>query len=174
MIDAEEMRSIITENNERLYKYCLRITGDRSAAEDVTNDVWLIIIRKMSKLRPGDDIRAYIYRVADKCILRWRKAWAKKAAREGPLEYAESLSDGRQDITDGGSGREISDKELLEDLAQKLPEESRELFRMRFIEKRTFDNIASLTGTPYSTVRLHIEKIKDQAAKIIRNGDHYG
>ena len=173
MIDAEEMRSIITENNERLYKYCLRITGDKHAAEDVTNDVWLIIIRKMSKLRPGDDIRAYIYRVADKCIFRWRKAWAKKAAREGPLEYAENLHDTSFGAFEDADGQYLSDEELLEDLRQKLPEDLRELFRLRFIEKRKLEDIVKLTGTPYSTVRLHLEKIKEQAVKIIKNGDHY-
>ena len=173
MIDAEEMRSIITENNERLYKYCLRITGDKHDAEDVTNDVWLIIIRKMSKLRPGDDIRAYIYRVADKCILRWRRARAKRAAREGPLEYAEGLCEPPENVFDGGSRQDLSDEELLGDLEQKLPEESRELFRLRFIEKRKLEEIVSLTGTPYSTVRLHLEKVKGQVAKIIKNGDHY-
>ena len=174
MIDAEEMRTIITENNERLYKYCLRITGDKSAAEDVASDVWLVIIRKRSHLRPGDDIRAYIYRVADKCILKWRSATARRAAHEGPLEYAEGLSGPPEDFFESGAGREKSDAELLEELAEKLPEESRELFRLRFIEKRRLEDIVRITKTPYSTVRLRIGKIADQAAKIIRNGDHYG
>ncbi len=173
MIDAEEMRTIITENNERLYKYCLRLTGDSSAAEDVASDVWLIIIRKRSHLRPGDDIRAYIYRVADKCILKWRKSAAVRAAREGPLEYAEGLYQPPEDFFESGDGREKSDEELLEELAKKLPEESRELFRLRFIEKRRLEEIVSITKTPYSTVRLRIGKIADQAAKIIRNGDRY-
>ena len=172
MIDAEEMRSIITENNERLYKYCLRITGDKSAAEDVTNDVWLIIIRKRSRLRPGDDIRAYVYRVADKCILKWRNAAAKRAAHEAPLEGAFDIAAEAPAPFDGAL-RELSDEELLEGLERRLPEEMRELFRLRFIEKQKLENIVRITGTPYSTVRLRLEKIAEQAAKIIKNGDHY-
>ena len=170
MIGAEEMRTIITENNERLYRYCLAVTGDRTAAEDVTSDVWLIIIRKMSKLRQGDDIVAYIYRVADKCILKWRKARATRSAREGPLDGAYDVA---ADAPEPFENAFISDEELLERLERKLPEDMRELFRLRFIEKRRLEEISEITKTPYSTVRLHIEKIKAQAAKIIRNGDHY-
>ncbi len=172
MIDAEEMRSIITENNERLYKYCLRVIGDKPAAEDVTNDVWLIIIRKRSRLRQGDDIRAYIYRVADKCILKWRKDRAKRAAREGSLDEAFDLASDAPVPFDDGALRDLTDGELLGEFEKKLPKESRELFRLRFIENRKLEDIASLTGTPYSTVRLRLEKIKAQTAKIIRNGDH--
>ena len=173
MIDADEMRSIITEYNERLYKYCLRILGDKMAAEDVTNDVWLIIIRKMSKLRQGDDIRAYIYRVADKCIMRWRKSWAKRAAREGPLDTALDIASDAPAPFEDDAMKGLTDEELLGELERKLPEESRKLFRLRFIEKRKLEEIAAISGAPYSSVWLHIEKIKGQAEKIIRNGDHY-
>ncbi|MBR0302769.1 MAG: sigma-70 family RNA polymerase sigma factor [Clostridia bacterium] len=171
MINADEMKLIITENNERLYKYCLRILRDRSAAEDVTNDVWLVLIRKRSNLRQGADIAAYIFRVADKCILRWRRANAKRTIREVPLD--ETLySSGDPQGVDEYFKSDKSDTELLKDVMMSLPDESRELFRLRFIEKRNLEDIAKLTDTPYSTVRLHLEKIKLLAKKIIERGDY--
>ena len=170
MIDAEQMKTIISENNGPLYKYCRRILGDRDAAQDVTNEVWLVVIRKRSKLSPGDSIRAYIYRVADKCIMRWRREYAGRANAEKPLDDAFGTPFAASDeyFSNG-----MTDDELLGQVMKKLSGESKELFRLRFIEKKKLEEIADITGTPYSTLWLRLEDVKAQAAKIIESGDYY-
>ena len=48
-----------------------------------------------------------------------------------------------------------------------LPEEDRELFKSRFIDNKSLEQISRETSVPYSTVRLHIERIRKHVKEII-------
>lgn len=73
---------------QAVYNYCQVRLKDEYAAEDCTQDVFLLLYRKMNKLKLSENIRAWLYRTADNVIRNHRR----KIKKIVPLEDAESLS----------------------------------------------------------------------------------
>ena len=168
MIEREELERLVAANAVPLYRYCLyRLGGDVSLAEQTVSDVWLVLLKKQAALRGGRDMRAFLYRTADRCAKHNAEAARRRNMNIAPLEEwcAEAVSDEY-------FREERGDEELIRSLEEKIPPEYRELFRMRFIEKADLAAIVGATGLPYSTVRYRLEKIKREIGKLIDGGDY--
>jgi len=62
---------------QAIYNYCQVRLKDGYAAEDCTQDVFLLLYRKMNKLKLSENIRAWLYRTADRIIKNYRKNQSK-------------------------------------------------------------------------------------------------
>lgn len=62
---------------QAVYNYCQVRLKDEYAAEDCTQDVFLLLYRKMNKLKLSENIRAWLYRTADRIIKNYRKNQSK-------------------------------------------------------------------------------------------------
>ncbi len=168
MIEREELERLIAENAKPLFRYCLyRLGGNEDLTEQTVSDVWLVLVKKSAVLRGGKDMRAFLYRTADRCI----KHNIDKHKRR--LDSTASFDEWKTSVSESTTEDDYfkddrSDDELLEETARKLPEEQRELFRMRFIEKMKLSEIVSSTGLPYSSVRYRIELLKREVVRIVR------
>lgn len=58
---------------QAIYNYCQVRLKDEYAAEDCTQDVFLLLYRKMNKIKLSENIRAWLYRTADNVIKNHRR-----------------------------------------------------------------------------------------------------
>lgn len=152
-----------------IYKYCYcKLKFDVELTDKTVSDIWITVIKKAEKLRSGSDIKAYLYRVADKCIL--HNLSRKKSEASRKMSYDDVA--GETYTIDEYFSDDRTEEELAQDLALALPEEDRELFTQRFIQKLTIQDISERTGVPYSTIRLHIERIKKHIKRILKENNH--
>ena len=164
-MDRESFDSLMTRCVGPLTLYCAERLGRfRYLTEDTVQDVMLVMAKRRAALKTEADVRAYIYRVADKCVLHNA---SREAARVKKLVSYDVNTAPDAKTFDSDYVVSLEEEDIAAELCEKLPEEDRELFRLRFIEKKTIEAIAKETSTPYSTVRLHIEKIKQHVIKII-------
>ncbi|MBR3639129.1 MAG: hypothetical protein IKN50_00825, partial [Clostridia bacterium] len=54
---------------------------------------------------------------------------------------------------------ETSEDDMILEIRDSVPEEHRELFRLRYVEKKTLEEISSNLGMPYSTLRRRVAKL---------------
>ena len=47
-----------------VYRRCLRLLGDRAAAEDATQEVFVKLLRDMDRLKDRETVLPWVYRVA--------------------------------------------------------------------------------------------------------------
>lgn len=167
MVNNNEYMRIINQYKKSLFKYCYyRLENNITLAEETLNDVFHILYQKWDTLDLNGNIRAYLYRVADNCIKRnlekHRRYYRYNESLEEVIEnnklnhlhqYDEYFID------------ELSDENNLERIKNALPEEYREIFIYRYIEKKTLIEMSELIGIPYSSLRLRIGKIE----KMIRD-----
>jgi RNA polymerase sigma-70 factor (ECF subfamily) len=68
---------------ERIFRYCLRRLYERTAAEDVTGDVFLFVARSMGRFRGNteQDFRRWVYRIATTEA----NAWLRRTRRRAEL-----------------------------------------------------------------------------------------
>lgn len=56
-----------------IFKYCCVKLSDEHSAKDCTQEVFLILYKKMDKLKLSENIRAWLYRTADNVMRNHRK-----------------------------------------------------------------------------------------------------
>lgn len=72
--DGEAFRTLVETHQERIARLCGRLLGDREAALDATQEVFLKAYRKAPTLEPRGQLYTWLYRVAvNHCLNRLRR-----------------------------------------------------------------------------------------------------
>jgi RNA polymerase sigma-70 factor (ECF subfamily) len=118
--------SLVEAHGDELLAHARRLAGPEHA-EDVVHDALLRALRAYPRLRHGDQLRGWLYRVTTNVAIDVHRA----RRREVPT-------------ADAGA-RETTDPEELdgfEDLIAELPDTARAALRLRFVEDLEYDAIA--------------------------------
>lgn len=141
------------EWSERLLRPHLRaIVRDAAAVEDVLQNVFLIVYRKIEWLDDPSLFRPWLFRIA---------------TREA-LKYRRRQSDRREDQFDetvGGSSQqveyELSDSVLSSQAVQSLedvPAESRAVLNLHYLEEMSIGETAQVLGIPVGTAKSRLAR----------------
>lgn len=87
--DKRAFDELLESVQERLFRYIYRLVGERALAEDVTQEVFIIIYRKIGWLENPNVFRAWAYRIASREAfkrLKREKRWTEQIRDEKILE----------------------------------------------------------------------------------------
>lgn len=88
LMTKEQMETIIQENMQNIYLYCIKKLGNTAVAEDVASDIILELFRSHSRIKNDDAVYGYIWRVANNlCKNYWRRR-EKETYAEIPDNFA--------------------------------------------------------------------------------------
>jgi RNA polymerase sigma-70 factor (ECF subfamily) len=122
-------------------------------ADDVAQEVFVAVYRNRRTLRPGEPFRPWLYRIAvNRCVDRMRAA----ARRPAPAALA-STSEPRSEQGDPLESVLADEREArLQAAVEALPAPYRTVFVLRHVDDLSYQEIASATGLPESTVKTHL------------------
>lgn len=168
MVDNNEYMRIVKKYRKPLFKYCYyRLMENKTLTEETIDDIIHILYQKWDTLDLNGNIRAYLYRVADNCIKHNLENYNRYYQHNESLE--EAIDNNRFDYVEQYDDYFLDDETpedvYIEKIKQALPDEYKEIFTYRYIEKKTLMETSELTGIPYSSLRLRISKIE----KLIRD-----
>jgi RNA polymerase sigma-70 factor (ECF subfamily) len=131
-----------------MYAYVLRRTGDRGAAEDLVQDVFVTVWRSAHAYdAQRAPVGAWITMIArNRMIDRLRRAAARPQ-----LALAEVGEDGLG--TEPSFAGRVADQLAVADALATLPEQHRTAVELAFYGGLTYTEIAERTGTPVGTVK---------------------
>ena len=88
-MEQEEARRLVEEYGSMVYRLAYARTGSRADAEDITQEVFLRLVRAAPAFRDGEHRRAWLLRVTANCAKDFFRApWR----RHRPLEEAAALA----------------------------------------------------------------------------------
>lgn len=153
--DRVAFRELYRLTSAKLFGICLRICGDRSAAEDVLHDVYLIIWRRAGAWEPG---RAspitWLATVARNRAIDWRRAQGVR--RTHPIEDAPDIADPAPDAEALLVAQ--SEGHRLVDCLEELDDRPRRAIRTAFFDGVTYAEIAARDGVPPGTAKSWIRR----------------
>jgi RNA polymerase sigma-70 factor (ECF subfamily) len=141
----------------RVYTLCVRITGNADAAEDLTQEVFLLLHRKLGSFRGESSFSTWLHRVTvNRALMYLRKSF---------LRYEETWDDqGLQRIADRQARQreDVSplDRIALEQAIRELPRGYRTVLVLHDIEGYCHDEIAALLGTSVGTTKSQLHKAR--------------
>ena len=157
--DSDAFRVLFERHRRPLFTFLLHRVGDRSAAEDLFQEVFLKLVHGRDGFQPSRSFRAWLYTIARNAVTdRYRHG----AVRE--TEILESAMDdgdktnsldrlGAKSADPGASLAAKNLRQLVEGALEKLPGEQREVFLLRERAKLDYERIAELTDGKIATAK---------------------
>lgn len=151
--DPDAFARLFERYNARLLYYVRRLVGPGSDAEDVLQEVWLTVVRKVNSLQNPSSFRTWIYRIAhNKSMTRLRKQ-----TPEVPLDEVKELVDeGEED----NSIYQQYDAEAIRSGLDRLSPNHRDVLTLRFMEDLSYEEIAEIIACSVGTVRSRLHYAK--------------
>jgi RNA polymerase sigma-70 factor (ECF subfamily) len=160
--DAKAFERLLQRHKRPVYNFCMRMLGDRAAAEDALQEVFLRVVRSAKDWEQSAKVTTWLYTIArNHCIDALRKATHRKTAsldqtlQEGE-EPGASLGDrvsDEQSVTPDRGAESLRLRVKLTSAIASLSEDQREVFVMREYAGMPFKDIASIVGVPENTVK---------------------
>src|SRR5512146_2199495 len=177
-LDGEEraFQELVERYQGRLLNFIYRTIGDRERGEDLVQEVFIRVYRHLHRFDRSRKFSTWVYTIASnlaKNELRNRarnplvlfqtikKNWQDE---ERPLQFEDSAS--RPD--DLYRRRHL--RELVENSVAQLPEHHRQVFILRELEGKSYEEIAEITACNLGTVKSRLNRARNAFAAIIAPG----
>lgn len=158
--DVAAFETLYRRHNDSLYRYLLRLCGDRTTADDLFQEAWSKIIRARHRYRPTAKFRTFLFRVAHNCFVDHLRR-NKRYSRSGDFDPDTKAS--TMDEPDVLAERSMA-RERLEIALHDLPDEQRDVFLLHEEAGLGLDSIARITGvnreTAKSRLRYAVRKLR--------------
>lgn len=154
--DPEALAAFFERHFDRVYGLVYRLLGDRTLAEDMTQEVFLKVHRAAHQIDPTRDPVPWLVTIAhNACRDLWRSnAWKltrRASSLDGDSPLAETLSRGTNDPERDALASER--ERLVQEALLKLPEPLRVVIVMHDYQGLGHDQIAAITGVNHAAVR---------------------
>jgi RNA polymerase sigma-70 factor (ECF subfamily) len=134
---------IVNKYSKKIYWHARRMTGNHFDADEIVQEVLMVLYRKLGQFKFNSSLYTYIYKITVTRSLNFIKKEKLKSlffidSKQNSIINSES------DIIEG-----LLNKEKLERLdkqLQKLPAKQREVFILRQFEEMSYEEIAEITG----------------------------
>jgi RNA polymerase sigma-70 factor, ECF subfamily len=135
---------LIQKYQQKIYWHARRMTGNHLDADEVVQEVLIVIYKKLKDFKSESSLYTWIYKITSTRSLNLINR--RKIKDMFSLDDSENRIDiaGNEDIV-----TDIENKEKLEKLnsvLQKLPVKQREVFIFRNFDELTYDEISRITG----------------------------
>jgi RNA polymerase sigma-70 factor (ECF subfamily) len=168
--DSAAFEMLYRRHSRRVYALCLRMSGNLSDAEDLTQETFLMIFRKIQSFRGESAFSTWLHRVTVNTVLMgFRKKELVAESLDEPCEAGDEgsapLQLGEQDLRLSGA----LDRVNLERAIRQLSPGCRQMFVLHDIEGYLHDEIAEIAGCSVGNSKSQLHKARLRLREILRN-----
>ncbi|TPG40400.1 sigma-70 family RNA polymerase sigma factor [Sphingomonas koreensis] len=153
--DRDAFRQLYDLTSAKLFGICLRICGERQAAEDVLHEVYLTVWKRAGGYEPG---RAspitWLATIARNRAIDWRRA--HKVRRTTPLDDVPPIPDLAPLAPDMMLADEVSHR--LHVCLEALDDDQRNAIRTAFFDGVTYAELAERRAVPLGTMKSWVRR----------------
>ena len=151
--DLQQASALFERYNRRIFNFLARMTMDRALAEDLTQNVFLRIIKYRNSYREGARFQSWIYQVARNVFSDHYQAHKNKFS---DFVDVEKVSDYLQDPEDNEA---LDEREkLLQRSMALLSEEQRELLVLTRFQHMKYEDVAVVMDTTVANIKVKVHR----------------
>jgi RNA polymerase sigma-70 factor (ECF subfamily) len=162
--DVQAFEELFRLHRRLVYGLCLRMTQDVAEAEDVTQEVFVLLFRKIGGFRGEASFTTWLHRLTvNQVLMRFRK---NKSRREDALED-EDLQPHGSVRTASPKAAQLIDRITLESAIAKLPPGYRAAFILHDVEGYEHEEVARILGCAVGTSKSQLHKARTKLRKLL-------
>ena len=151
--DQRAFESLYRATSGRVYAICLRMSGDRERAAELTQDVFVRVWERMDGFRGESAFESWLHRIAVNVVLESERSTRRRIARVEPTDDLAGMEGAQMPTrTEGHAG----DRMDLEVAIAALPPATRRVFILHDIEGYRHEEISRMTGSAQGTLRAQL------------------
>lgn len=154
-------------HHRNVLNYIYRMVQNRHIAEELTQEVFMALVRNAERYEPRAKFTTYLYTIASNIVAKeWvrRKrrprvfslyqSWGWRRSPEDEFDPFDHIRDERADVVSAFERNEIS--EAVNVALKELPAHQREAFVLRRFQDLSYEEIAQITESPVGTVKSRV------------------
>ena len=156
---------IYNRHHRRVYSICLRMLQNATEAEDLTQDVFIQLHRKIGSFRGDSAFTTWLHRLTvNQVLMHFRKRNVKfeKTTEEG--ETPVQIVGG----TENPLKMPVVDKIAIENAIQQLPDGYRNVFVLHDVEGYEHEEVARILGCSVGTSKSQLHKARLKLRKLLQ------
>ena len=172
--DPDAFERLYELHSRRVYALCLRMANNPTEAEDLTQDAFLQLFRKIQSFRGESSFSTWLYRLtANVVLMRFRKKKLVQISLDETSERDEE--NGRPPMEFGAPDLRLIgllDRVNLERAIDQLPPGYREMFILHDIEGYEHNEIAQIVGCSTGNSKSQLHKARMRLRKLLEDTLH--
>jgi RNA polymerase sigma-70 factor, ECF subfamily len=172
--DAAAFERLYQLHSRRVYSLCLRMVGNTAEAEDLTQEAFLQLFRKIATFRGESAFSTWLHRLAVNVVLmRLRKKSAVETSLEEVTEPDEESGGPRRDF--GGPDLRLTgsiDRVNLQRAVEQLPPGYKAVFVLHDVQGYEHNEIADIMGCSIGNSKSQLHKarmrLRDLLQEVLR------
>ena len=151
--DTKAFEQLYKRHVGRVHAVCLRLAGNRSLAEECTQDAFIKAWESLKNFRGEASFGTWVHRIAVNAVLERHRTQLRQAAwvTAGDEDLMESVAGG-----DAEPGHGLD----LEESIASLPPAARMVFVLFDVEGHSHEEIAGMTGLAVGTSKAHLHRAR--------------
>src|SRR5258708_15503535 len=155
--DSHALGILFDRHHQSLYRYFLRMSGSASVSEDLTQDVFLRLLRKGDTWQKDARFTSWMYRIAHNSFIDQTRKRKWEAAMPEHLDTAAPASNNLE---------RHQEHALLRRALMALPPHKRELLVLSRYQGFKYEQIGELLGIETNTVKVRVFRAIGQLREI--------
>lgn len=163
--DMEAFEKIYERHNRRVYSLCLRMTQNAAEAEDLAQEAFIQLFRKIGSFRGDSAFTTWLHRLTvNQCLMHFRKRSVKLERTTEEGETPVQIVSG----TENPNSMPVIDRIALDKALTQLPPGYRTVFVLHDVEGHEHEEIARMLGVAVGTSKSQLHKARMKLRKILK------
>lgn len=156
--DVAAFEALYRQHTGRIYALCLRMTGTRTAAEELTQQVFVRAWERLGSFRGDADFGTWLHRLAINVVLGDRRATGRRVAR-----FEQVADPDRHPALPRPDGTSMD----LEQAIATLPPKARAVFVLHDVQGLTHPEIAQAMGIDAGTSKGQLHRARQLLREVL-------
>ena len=160
--DEAAFGALVQKYQKSVHALAWRKVHDFHIAEEITQDTFLHVYKKLPTLKNPNQFAGWLYVIANRRCIAWlrkkkQEVQSLEATNQGTLEetaYARYVTEQRDEASDERC------REIVQGLLEKLPESERTVVILHYLGEMTCDAISKFLGVSPNTVKSRLSRAR--------------
>lgn len=171
--DGNAFDLLVRQSAERIYNLSLRLTGNRTTAEDLSQDAFIRAYKSIAKFRNECSFSTWLYKITinlwkNRIKYEKRRAFLRHFSLDKPVETedGELVLQIADPAPDPAAITEQEDKnKLVQKTIDELDEKTRVIIVLRDMDNKSYEEISELLECPLGTVKSRLARAREELRK---------
>ncbi len=169
--DQIALEKLIERYMHSIYNYAYRMSGNKGDAEDVTQEIFLKVWKKIASYKEQSSFKTWLFTIARNTLIDWSRK--KKSIVFSDMEkdseentFEDTIPD--HELTQEEHFIQKQDTLLLTEALAEIPNSYREILLLHINEEMTFKDIGIMLAKSTNTVKSQYRRALTQLRKILQ------